>query len=931
MINDNKLSMYRAIHYDKKNGIVFLWFTDGRKEAYKAVHKFYTPNPGEYGSIDSGMVDIYGKPMYACITTEAKEKDIRYKHTGPDNYLCELDIDYRTRFLEMLYKDSGDLRFNMKDINVGFLDIEVESGNKFPSPKKADRRINCVTLYVSKLKKYITFGLQKYLKPETYEKLSYLNFEYRRFETERELIEDLLKTIGESDIDIMSGFNSDHYDFPYIFKRCEILGIDMRSMSRLPIRHRYVYKDKKDGTIKIAGTEMIDFLNVYKKMARSERDNNKLNTIAKEELNEEKAPLPDGYQSYKKYWDEYVTYNVTDVELLVKLEEKRRMIESVVGACAEARVPFSHFFEAKKMLVGFILSFLHKRNIVMPPLKANDKVKFPGAYVYSTIGKYKNLVSYDYRSMYPSIMMGANISPETKVTYDINEIVPEHELKNLVRSPWTYNGTKQVFYRKDKEGIIPAVVKILFDGRTDLKNEMKKAKLQGRVDDESYYDMKQNSYKILGNSLYGLLGNEYFQFYDLDNAASVTSFGYMLITQTISDLTNYFETEFKTDDRFFKFFGEYPTVDELLTGTNRLSHGDTDSFFVKYDDFFSKFSKDNGNKVDVILIKGNDLISRNTYNLNIESEEKQSKVEFNKLASKYKNDWSAISPDDKKKTFVNGAIYASDYRILYNRYTLTDFCRLLDASLMEDVLQNIMQKFSDKWNLYKNTLFLKREKCINECIVTAKKKYICNVESNEDLRFEKPKFSSTGVEIVRSSTLPFARTRIKDIVVKLLVSDDKSYIQQIYLDVKKEFYDYVREGKIYELSIPSGVKADPPDWDDMQSWPDFTRKKVDWRLRAGSLWNKFIEDDEGLNTMMLEPIAEGSKVKFIKVHKNKYGLNSIAYVGESCPTALIEKFKPNWDEQWQAGFAKVMGRLFVAVGWSKDLENDQRDLMMEVF
>jgi len=103
---------------------------------------------------------------------------------------------------------------------------------------------------------------------------------------------------------------------------------------------------------------------------------------------------------------------------------------------------------------------LHKQGIVMPPLKENEREWFPGAHVYATPGYYEHLVSYDYRSMYPSIMMGANISPETKVVYAIDEIVPPEVLKTLVKSPWNANGKHQVFYRKDKLGIVPQVVKI---------------------------------------------------------------------------------------------------------------------------------------------------------------------------------------------------------------------------------------------------------------------------------------------------------------------------------------------------------------------------------------------------------------------------------------------------------------------------------------
>ncbi len=259
---------------------------------------------------------------------------------------------------------------------------------------------------------------------------------------------------------------------------------------------------------------------------------------------------------------------------------------------------------------------------------------------------------------------------------------------------------------------------------------------------------------------------------------------------------------------------------------------------------------------------------------------------------------------------------------------------------MEDVLKGIMKNFSDKWNFKINTLFLKREKCITEAIVTRKKKYICFVESNEEVRSFKekdgnriyePKFSNTGVDIIRSSTLPFARERMEILVKELLKNMNKPHIQEKYLQIKNEFFELVKKKDIYSIAIPSGVGKNPPDYTDMLQWPESLRKKVDWRLRAASVWNHLIDTDPDLSNLMLEPIYESSKVKFIKVHANPYGINTIAFIGNTCPDKLLKIFNPDWESQWETGFSSIMGRLFEAVGWRADLENDRRELMMEIF
>jgi hypothetical protein len=113
---------------------------------------------------------------------------------------------------------------------------------------------------------------------------------------------------------------------------------------------------------------------------------------------------------------------------------------------------------------------------------------------------------------------------------------------------------------------------------------------------------------------------------------------------------------------------------------------------------------------------------------------------------------------------------------------------------------------------------------------------------------------------------------------------------------------------------------------DSKNW-----KRIDWRLRGSAIWNYLIENDPKFNSKILEPVYEGSKVKFIKVLPNKFGTNSIAFVGEKCPVELFELFTPDWDSQWDAGFYKVMGRLFEAVGWGKDFENDTKETLLEIF
>lgn len=957
--------MWDAIYHDTDKDRMFLWYTDGTMDILDTVNTFYTPNINEFGAKPCGMVDIYGREMYRAVAKTKDERRIRQEHDGSRNYISEIDIEPRARFLQKHYENAGMLHPNMSDINICFLDIEVETTGRFPAAHRAEYPINCVTIYFSKTNNYITYGVGRDIRQDIKDEMAKDNCVYVLCQTEQELIRTLFTEIGKNNVSILSGWNF-VYDTTYLINRAAKFNIPLALMSRLPTAEKRAWVDKKDGTLKIAGTEVIDFLQLYRKYTFSEEPSYKLDYIGGIICNEHKAPLPDGYLSWKNYWDEFIFYNFKDVKLCKMIDDKVKMFNLAVSAAAEARVPFSFVFESKKMLVGFVLNHLHKTGRVFPPLRVQAKQEFPGAFVYSVPGYYEKLVSYDYRSLYPSIMMTFNTSPELKVVYPIDYVVPEEELKNLIRSPWTNGGKYQVFFRKDKLGVVPEVTRLLFDGRSNLKKLMKKAKKAGDKEMTAIYDMMQKVYKVLGNSLYGLLGSQFFAFYDVDNAASITAYGQRLIKYTIENLAHYINENISTDEKFINTFGYTPVIEDKYLGTTvdedgqvlyrRMSHGDTDSFFVKFTDIVKPFEARAGKDLEVIVFEKNKEIVRQTYKVDDELTAKRS---FNKMckhfAPKTWADPENFTPDEKtgftkvQIMFADGIVTEGDYRIIYNRFRLTDFCRILDAVILEDKLDEYMLSYAEKWNYHTNELFLKREKCIYKAIVTAKKKYICQVESMEDIVYldkgeklddgtwrhgtlaVKPEFAITGLEIVRSSTTVFSRERMLKMVSLMLDTMDKDLIRSKLLDMKREFFDAVREGNYSYIACPSGVKKEPPTLYAMTQM-EYTNpeeyKKLDWRVRAASVWNYLIESDPVLSKTPYEPIFAGDKMKFIKKADDLYNTTIFCYSGDKCPERLFELFHPDWKEHWRVSVAQILGRLFKAVGWPEELEYDEsRNIM----
>jgi DNA polymerase elongation subunit (family B) len=1021
--------MWRSIHHDRKSDSVLVTFDDDSLYKFQAIHRFYStdkkPIDKDIKPYISNKTDIYGNPVYEFVGNLNQETKARRlvgdrqgwkkekNGTITENCLCEVDVAYTTRWLDEYYTGQEEINVDKNKINICFLDIEVATQGKFPTAKKAACEINCITIYFSRDKKYYTFGLQKALQQESLDYYKSMNAEYIRCPSEKELLIRCFNCISKNGTDVLTGWNSDFYDFPYITNRAKLLDVPIKMLSRFnTINGCREYADAvmtKKGDLLIAGTECLDFLKLYKKYTLKEEASFKLDAIGKKVVGESKAPLKDGYLTYRTDWDQFILYNLQDVALMVKIEEKKKMFETTFVACAEAHVPFASIFSAKKMIVGFALNLFHSKNMVFPPLVQKERESFPGAYVYAMPGYKQFLISYDYRSMYPSIIMGANISPETKMVFPIGVNPPKG--LDLVKSPWTHNGQYQVYYRKDKVGMVVQLTEKLFGGRSRLKKLMKKAKKEGNYALAEVYDMKQKAYKIFGNSLYGLLGNPHFQLYDIDNSATITAFGRDLIQFTTKNLCEYFDNEVTTSEAFKELFGYNPVLNPEYIGYasgevaeetvyvdapnevdesqdtedsiadteekfytinvitkldakvdeihRRLSHGDTDSFFVKMGDVAEPFLARAGKELGIYVFEKDKLVERNFFDI---SDEKLAKKDFNRACLQYLPKlWNnpELSQEEingkKNKAFMEGLLSDDNIKIVYCRFDLTDFSRIYDYAIMENKLNEIMADFGARWNYYDpDQIFLKREKCIRECIVTAMKKYICTVESNEDIRYMLPMkkkesedyktaymenanwfcyldYGVTGLEIVRSSTSKFTRERVSDMVKFMLRTMDKEAVRVKYMEARADFVKHVENGEYFDIAIPSGISADPPDWLEYQQMPDKERKKIDWRLRAGSLWNYLIENDEELSKTTYEPMFEASKVKFFKVAPNSFGLSSMAVSSQDAVERMFHLIgTPDWDDQWRSTYKQTMERFFAAVGWGTNIETDVSATMMDM-
>jgi DNA polymerase elongation subunit (family B) len=304
------------------------------------------------------------------------------------------------------------------------------------------------------------------------------------------------------------------------------------------VSEREIYiAGRKNISYDIGGVTQLDYLNLYKKFTYKAQESYRLDYIASVELGQKKLDHSE-FDTFKDFytngWQKFVEYNIIDVELVDRLEDKMKLIELAIVMAYDAKANYADVFSQVRMWDTIIYNYLKKRNIVIPPKERSDKSeKYAGAYVKEPIpGKYDWVVSFDLNSLYPHLIMQYNISPETlleqrhpSVTVDkiLNQDVTFEMYKD---SAVCANGA---MYRKDVRGFLPELMEKIYKDRTIYKKKMLEAKQQYEKKKTKKLEKEiarcnniQMARKIQLNSAYGAIGNQYFRYYKLANAEAIT-------------------------------------------------------------------------------------------------------------------------------------------------------------------------------------------------------------------------------------------------------------------------------------------------------------------------------------------------------------------------------------------------------------------------
>ena len=702
------------------NNILYRGVENGRRVKLRVG---YTPTMFLPSQKETKWKTLHGEYLDEITLGSIREcRDFIKRYEDVENFKIYGNTRYEYAYIADEFK--GAIDWDQAKINIAVIDIEVGSENGFPDPYKANEPITAIAVKTldGDMKVYGCGSFNNNRDDVTYIKCR----------DEYDLCKRFLEDWKYNTPDIITGWNTRFFDIPYLVNRfVKILGEDeMKYLSPWGIvqERKSNIKGRELISYEIYGIASLDYIELYKWFAPGgkSQDSYRLDNIANIELGKKKLSYDEFenlHQLYKLNYQKFIEYNIVDVELIVELEAKLKLIELSLTLSYDTKSNYGDVFTQTRMWDAIIHNYLLERNIVVPPNETSVKDgAFEGAYVKDPqIGVHDYVASFDLNSLYPHLMMQYNISPETIVEvkdYDDNmrQIISdgvnvdkmlgkEVDTSKLQGVTITPNGQ---FFRTDKQGFLPKMLEEMYEDRKKFKKMMISAKqeYEKETDANKKYELKkkiarydnlQLAKKVSLNSAYGAMGSQYFRFYDLRLALGVTSAGQLSIRWIEEKINKYMNDLLKTN------------------GVDYVIASDTDSIYLRL-----------GELVDKVY---------------------------------------------SKKTDVNQLISFMD-RVCEDK--------------IQPYIDNSYQELATYVNAYSQKMQMKREGLSNKGIWTAKKRYILNVYNNEGVQYAEPQMKVMGLEMVKSSTPSSIRDKMKQ-VIKLMVTGTEDDVQEFIADFRKEF------------------------------------------------------------------------------------------------------------------------------------------------
>ena len=537
--------------------ILYRGYEDGQPVSYRTN---FSPTLYVLSRKQEKFKTLDGKNVSPVTFQTAREaRDFIKQYDGVEGF----EVHGYERFVYQFIRREfpGEVDYNISQMKIFAMDIEVQCENGFPNVEEAAEEMLSITIKDMVTKQYYCWATREFEAPK--------GVETHIFWTEHEMLNHFLEWWTQNTPDILTGWNVNLYDVPYIARRvCRVLGEKwMKSLSpwnRANEREVYV-QGRKNYAYDISGVNILDYLDLYRKFTYSNQESYRLDHIAFVELGQRKVDHSE-YENFKDFytsdWQKFMEYNIQDVELIDRLEDKMKLLELAITMSYDAKVNFEDVYSQVRMWDTMIYNYLTDRNVVVPPRKGAKKdEKYAGAYVKEPIpGKYDWVVSFDLNSLYPHLIMQYNISPETLVDARHPSATVDKILGESLDIKGDYcvcaNGAQ---YRKDIHGFLPEMMQKIYDERTIYKKRMLASKQSlehaktpaetlALQKDISKFNNIQMARKIQLNSAYGAIGNQYFRYYNLANAEAITLSGQVSIRWIEGKVNSYLNKLLKTED-----------------------------------------------------------------------------------------------------------------------------------------------------------------------------------------------------------------------------------------------------------------------------------------------------------------------------------------------------------------------------------------------
>ena len=527
---------------------------------------------------DAEWRDIRGLPLDAMTFESMRDaKDFIKRYEDISNFSMYGMSRFLYAYLNEEYQN--EIVYDRDLISVANIDIEVSSENGFPSADVAEQEITAITLKKDGI--FHVWGFYEYDNTRA-------DVRYYQCKSEKELLTKFLSEWSNGYPDIVTGWNITFFDIPYLIRRMNFVLGESYTKSFSPWR---MFKDrrvrtkfgKEENVYTIAGIAILDYLEMYQKFTYTQQESYKLDHIGLVELGERKLDYSE-YESLHEFYtndfQKFIDYNIRDVELVDKLDDKMKLIDMALALAYDAKVTLSDIFTQVRMWDVITHNHLHKQKVAVPLVGGGKKEEaYVGAFVKEPKpGGYDWVMSFDLNSLYPHLIMQYNISPETLMRGNKAQTSVDELLDGIFPEvPEGYGlAANGCFFKKDKQGFLPEIMERMYNDRVVYKEKMiaaqkeyEKTKSKQAVKDISRYKNMQLAKKVQLNSAYGAIGNPHFRFFDIEQATAITLGGQLSIRWAENEINKYLNKLLKTEDEDYVIASD---TDSLYISFDKLVH-----------------------------------------------------------------------------------------------------------------------------------------------------------------------------------------------------------------------------------------------------------------------------------------------------------------------------------------------------------------------